>query len=111
MALISNGPPHFIGPFREDTGYEGPLYTDPSRKSYRLLGFKRGMMYMGGLKSMKETLRAVTTGHAVLKVEGDTLQQGGVVVIGPDNDVLFLYRNEETGDHAPMEDVLEAYTS
>ena len=33
LVVIGNGAPHFIAGFREITGYDGPLYTDPSLAS------------------------------------------------------------------------------
>lgn len=108
LALISNGPPFFIQPFREETGYQGELYTDPSLESYKLLNFKRGLSTLMGFKSIKESLRAATTGYGQISVQGDTQQQGGVLVIGPGDQLHYVYRNQEAGDHAPMADVLAA---
>ncbi len=109
IALISNGKPHFIVPFRKETGYEGPIYTDPSLETYKLLNFRHGLLTHMGAKSLTESIRAATQGHAKLLVQGDPNQQGGVIVISPQDQVDYYYRNKETGDHAPMDQVLKAY--
>ena len=107
--MIGNGPHFFIKPFRQDTGYTGDIYTDPSLETYKMLGFKKGFMSLLGVKSVKEGLRAAFTGFAKVRIQGDTNQQGGVVVIGPGNNVLYFYKNNEAGDHAPIGKILEAY--
>lgn len=109
MVLIGNGSPFFIKPFRESTGYNGPIYTDPSLETYQISGFKKGLRTLLGIKSFKVGLRAAFTGFAKVQIQGDTNQQGGVIIIGPGNTAHYFYSNTEAGDHAPMTEILEAY--
>ncbi|MBF0350209.1 MAG: hypothetical protein HQM11_04220 [SAR324 cluster bacterium] len=108
LVVIGNGPHFFIQGFREDVGYDGIIYTDPSLKSYQVLNFKRDLKSFLGLKSVKESLRALTTGHMQQKTQGDALQQGGVLVISPQGTIPYLHVNQEAGDHAPIEQILKA---
>ncbi len=109
MVLIGNGPHFFIKPFRESTKYKGPIYTDPSLESYQILGFKKGLMTLLGVKSFREGIRAAFSGFAKVQIQGDTNQQGGVIIMGPGNKAHYFYKNSETGDHAPMTEIVEAY--
>lgn len=109
FALISNGAPHYIQGFREDTGYTGEIYTDPSLESYRLLHFKKSYWSLVGVQSMKEMIRASTSGYHQLLIQGEPDQQGGVVVIDTNATVHYFYKNKEAGDHAPLEQIIEAY--
>ena len=107
IVLIGNGQPEYIIPFKEDTGYDGQVLTDPSLETYRLLDFKKGLTSLFGLKSITEGLRAATTGFAKVQIQGSTNQQGGAIVIGPGNIIYYLYRNKEMGDFFSMDDMLK----
>ena len=43
LYVIGNGSPSFMDGFRETTGYQGPLFTDPSLEVYQAAGLKRGV--------------------------------------------------------------------
>ena len=109
MVLIGNGQACYIKPFKKDTGYDGQVFTDPSLKTYTLLNFKKGLTSLFGLKSMTAGLRAATTGYAKVRIQGSTNQQGGVVIIGPEDIVYYLYRNKEMGDFFSIDDILKVY--
>ncbi len=108
LAVIGNGEPHHIKPFRKGAKYDGKLYTDPSLKTYEALNFKRGLGSLFGIKSLKEGVRSVGTGHLLKGIKGDSLQQGGAVVAGPGDTVHYLYSNKEAGDHPPIQEMLDA---
>jgi len=108
LVVIGNGAPHFIQAFREDTGYRGALYTDPTLNTYKLLNLKRSMGSLIGLKSLKEGIRAAASGYLQTSIQGDTLQQGGALVAGPGDTLHYFYRNKEAGDHPPLKEMLNA---
>lgn len=87
-----------------------PALKSISRRSaaYKALGFKHGMGGMLGLKSLVSLAGSVLSGHGSRAVQGDALQQGGVIVAGPGNEVYFLYRNREAGDYPATADILDA---
>jgi len=106
LVVIGNGMPNFIKAFREDTGYQGKLYTDPSLNTYKALNLKRSLGSLFGLKSVKEGLRAAASGYLQTEIQGDALQQGGAVIVGPGDVLHYVYRNSEAGDHAPVQEML-----
>jgi hypothetical protein len=108
LVVIGNGPEHFITPFREGTGYKGPLFTDPSLETYKILDFKKGLGSVLGLSPLKAGMRALSTGFIQKGIQGSPLQQGGVLVVGPGNIVHYVYRSQKAGDHPPIEEVLQA---
>ena len=81
LVVIGNGPEHFITPFREATGYKGPLFTDPSLETYKILDFKKGLTSVIGLDPLKAGIRALSTGFWQKGIQGPPLQQGGVLVV------------------------------
>ena len=108
MVVIGNGPEKFILPFREATRYKGPLFTDPTLKTHRILGFKKGLASVVGLDPLKAGIRALSTGYLQKEIQGPPLQQGGVLVVGPGNVVHYLYRSKKAGDHPSVKDILKA---
>ena len=108
LVVIGNGPEQFIIPFREATRYKGPLFTDSSLETYKILGFKKGITSLVGLDPIKAGIRALGTGYLQKGIQGPPLQQGGVLVVGPGNFVHYIYRSKKAGDHPPLEEVLKA---
>jgi len=53
-------------------------------------------------------LRALRGGSRQGSVQGDLWQLGGVFVIRPGGDLAYRYVSREAGDHAPVEEILEA---
>lgn len=104
--MIGNGAPNFISAFREDTGYQGSLYTDPSLETYKILNLKRGVGSLFGFKSLKEGIRAAGSGYLQTEIQGDALQQGGAIIAGPGDVLHYVYQNKEAGDHAPISEML-----
>ena len=83
-----------------------PVYTDPSRETYRLAGFQRSFGL--GLKSLSRGRRASGGGFRQGKTQGDPWQQGGTLVIDRGGGVLFSHAADGAGDHAPVDALLAA---
>lgn len=106
--MIGNGEPSHIPGFRKATGFSGKVYTDPDKKVYDALGFRRGMGSMVGLKSVKSLMGSVLSGHFSTGVQGDALQQGGVLIAGPGKTDGLVVRSREAGDYPGVEELLLA---
>jgi hypothetical protein len=106
--FIGNGAAHFARGFREDFSVSGPIWIDPERESYQALGFASGLGATLSLRLLRNARRARKAGFSQNSVEGAPMQQGGVLVVMPDGEVVYRYASEVAGDHPPVEEVLRA---
>jgi len=108
LVIIGNGSHTFIGSFVEATGYKGFIFTDPTLKIHKILGFKKGITSMVGLDPLKAGIRALGTGHRQKGIQGPPTQQGGVLIVGPGDVAHYLYRSQKAGDHPTVAEILQA---
>ncbi|XP_051178551.1 thioredoxin-like protein AAED1, chloroplastic [Lolium perenne] len=96
-------------PFPSDS-----LYADPERKAYDVLGLYHGIgrtlfspasaKIYSRLDSIKEATKNYTLQGTPSDLTG-VMQQGGMFVFRG-KELLYAWRDEGTGDHAPLDDVL-----
>ncbi len=108
LFFIGNGAAHFARAFREDFAVPGPIWVDPDRRSYDALGFASGLGSALSLRLLRNARRAKAAGFSQNSVEGAAMQQGGVLVVMPDGEVVYRYASATAGDHPPVEEVLAA---
>jgi peroxiredoxin len=108
LYVIGNGTPNFIAGFRENTGYDGPLYVDPSLEVYKRAGMKRSVASVLNPKVLLHGARALSRGKMQGRTQGDSWQQGGTLVIAPDGAIKYAYHSSEAGDHAPTAEIIAA---
>jgi hypothetical protein len=108
LHVIGNGPPMFMAGFRETTGYDGALYTDPSLAVYRALELRRGARTVLSARAAWNAVRALRGGFRQGRIQGDATQQGGVLVVGTDGAIRYRHADRVAGDHAPLAAVLAA---
>lgn len=105
---IGNGSPSFIAGFRETTKYDGPIYTDPSLAVYQAAQLKRGVLKTLNPLALGKTLGALTRGHRQGRTQGDTWQQGGVLIVAVDGAVKWHHASERPGDNAEPREIVAA---
>ena len=108
LVIIGNGLPSFIAGFREKSGFEGPLYTDPGRQVYKALELRKGLGSSLNLRSVRRAMSAYRRGFRQTRTRGDAMQQGGVFVISSNGQSTYEYRAEYAGDHPRREELLAA---
>jgi NAD(P)-dependent dehydrogenase (short-subunit alcohol dehydrogenase family) len=108
LVLVGNGGPSFAAAFREDFGLDCPLLVDPELRAYRAAGLRRGYVELLSPRLAGNALRAFRAGARQEAVQGDPWQLGGVFVIRPGGDLMFRHVSRAAGDHARIEDILEA---
>ncbi len=108
LVVIGNGTGEQAGWFREDTGLEVPLFTDPSLKTYEAVGARRGLLSSLNPGTIRSALRARRSGFRQSRTQGSAFQQGGVFVITPDGEMPYRYVSSFAGDHPGPEDVVRA---
>src|SRR6185503_17023327 len=89
LFVIGNGSPSFIAGFREETAWDGPVYTDPSLAVYKAAELKRGVVRTFNPFAIGKTVKAFAQGHRQGRTQGDPWQQGGVLVIAKGGDVVW----------------------
>ena len=109
LYIVGNGAPRFAEGFRDalELG-DIPLYTDESRRSYDLLGFRHNLSGVVSARVLRKGVGALLKGHRQAKVMGDPLQLGGTLVIRRGGEVVFRYVSEVAGDHADPVVIVEA---
>lgn len=111
LVIVGNGSAEFARAFRDDLALDAPLYTDPTRRTYALAGFKRGVLATFSARGVAHAARALRKGFRQTATRGDALQQGGVLVVDRGGRVLYAHRDNEAGDLAPNEEILAALRS
>ena len=109
--VVGCGRPEHIAGFREATGYDGPLFTDPSLRAFRAAGLAHGWTRTFHPRSLLKGIGAFARGFRQGARRGNPVQQGGTFVLGPGERVRFEWRDRFAGDHPEMRDVLAALGS
>jgi alkyl-hydroperoxide reductase/thiol specific antioxidant family protein len=108
LIVLGNGAPHFVAGFRETTHYDGPIYCDPQRAAYRAAELKRSRLLNFTPMAAARAVRTLARGFRQGRVQGDDAQQGGVVVIRSDGEILYYHQSSGAGDNAPTAAILAA---
>jgi hypothetical protein len=106
--LIGNGASNFIEGFRETTKYDGPIYTDPSLEVFKAAELKRGVLKTFNPLALGKTIGAFARGHRQGSTKGDPFQQGGVLIVAPDNTVKWHHASSRPGDNAEPGEIVAA---
>lgn len=108
--LVGNGTPEQLAEFVERHALRGApveAVTDPSLGLYAALELRRSAWATIGPRAIVEIARAMTAGIPHRPVEGDSTQQGGVLLVDGRGIVRFFHRNRSLGDHADTSDLVE----
>jgi len=82
------------------------VWTDPKRKTYAHLGFKRGWLSVLNVATIRSSLRAMQAGFRQGKTQGDPIQEGGVLVVKRGGELIYGYASAVAGDHPPIDEVM-----
>lgn len=108
LIAIGNGQAHWAEAFIEDEDIDFPVYVDPGRRAYADFGMKRSLMGVLGPKSVKHGVRAMKNGHYQTQTRGDAFQNGGVIVLDANGDIVYEHIEAEAGDLADLDEVIAA---
>lgn len=108
LVVVGNGQPWFIKGFREKLGYEGEVYTDPTRASFQALQLRRGVRASLNRRALRKAFDAYRDGFRQTGTRGDPWQQGGVFVVDTEGTMRFSYASEHAGDHPPIPEIVHA---
>ncbi|KAM5261302.1 peroxiredoxin-like 2C isoform 1-T1 [Hipposideros larvatus] len=121
LIVIGQSSYHHIEPFCKLTGYSHEIYVDPEREIYKKLGMKRGEEIASSVSdisgesphiksnilsgSIWSLWRAVT--GPLFDFQGDPVQQGGTLILGPGDNIHYIHRDRNRLDHKPINSVLQ----
>jgi peroxiredoxin len=107
LVVVGSGAPTFVRGFREETGFDGRVLSDPTGKAFEAAGMHRGVLStLNPLTAVKGIL-AMLRGTKYGGVQGDNYQQGGVLVIASGR-VVYEYRSRYAGDEPPIAETIDA---
>ncbi|HEY5924442.1 MAG TPA: peroxiredoxin-like family protein [Kofleriaceae bacterium] len=106
--IIGNGTPNFIAGFRDQTKYQGPIYTDPSLAVFKAAQLKRSVTSTLDPRSLGKAFGAFARGQRQGLTQGDAWQQGGVLVVAPDGAIKYHHASDRPGDNATGAQILAA---
>lgn len=108
LFVIGNGSPSFIEGFRDETKFDGPVYTDPSLATYKAAQLKRGVAKTFDPRGLFGAVKAFADGRRQGKTQGDPWQQGGVLVVAPSGEIKWHHASERSGDNASAAAIVSA---
>ena len=97
LVVIGCGQPEHIEAFRAVTGYDGPLFTDPSLRAFGTAGLARGWTKTFDPRSVVKGVAAFMGGFRQGARRGNPFQQGGTFIIGAGPRVRFEWRDRFAG--------------
>jgi hypothetical protein len=106
--VIGNGSPSFMAGFREETGWTGPLFTDPSLEVFKAAELHRGVGSTIDPRGWFNATKAMKYGQRQGRIQGDTWQQGGVLIVTPSGDVKWHCASKRAGDVADASEIIAA---
>lgn len=108
--VVGSGSPAHAQAFAEEHDLRDRVLTDPSRATYRALGFRRDPSTFLTPRVLSNAARAWGGGFRQGRTKGDPWQQGGVAVVRKDGALEYLHVSEAAGSHAPTDEILAAAT-
>jgi hypothetical protein len=84
------------------------IVTDPSLKAFQAADLERSLMSTVGPKAIRAAMRARKAGFRQVAVEGDKLQQGGIILIDKEGRLGFHFANPSLGVHADPDEIVKA---
>ena len=108
LYVVGHGTLEQLRAFRDEQSVPFPLFTDPTRRAYDVVGMRRGLRTVLTPGVLRRSLQARRSGFRQSRVAGDPLQQGGVLVVAADGRELYRFISREAGHHAPPAEVLAA---
>jgi peroxiredoxin len=109
LVVVGTGGPSFSRAFQEDMKISDVrVYSDPDRRAYDLAGFRRGLLTLFHPRAVLNYVRAFLAGYRYTGIQGDPLQQGGVLVVRPDGEIVFRFAGKASGDAPDFEEVVSS---
>lgn len=108
IAAVGTGGRAYAAAFKAEQDVWFPLLVDPRLASFRVAGARRGTIaQFAGLSTLRAGFRALRRRNLQGRTGRHPLMLGATHVIRPDGAVPFAWVNDDYGDSAPVQDVLD----
>ncbi len=108
LAAIGSGNQEQAQDFIDKLGFEYEVFLNSDLSAYKTFRLKRAILRTLGPSSLAKGVKAIKKGFRQGSSAGDLWQQGGIFVLGPGRQLLFQHRNSFAGDHADLNQVIQA---
>lgn len=108
LLFVGTGSPAQAADFGRTHAGPHPVFSDRARAAFQAAGLQRGLFATLHWRLLRNAWRAFRAGFRQAKVQGDALQQGGVVVFGTDGRVRHAAADQVGGDELDLDAVLAA---
>ena len=84
--------------------------SDPKRETYKNLDFRKGVKCALTRASLKKSIESLREGRTQTwsRISIDALRKGGAVLVDLGGAIRLLHRDEFTGDHVEIENLVNA---
>ena len=110
LAVIGQGTPEQAQHFRDSQKVDLPMYLDKGRQSYKAAGTK--IATVSELLGPRVVARGVAASRRDGVMQGKTVghpaQLGGVMIVRPGDEIVYVHLADDAGDNPSNEEVLEA---
>ena len=110
LAVIGQGTPAHAAHFRDSQQIDLPMYVDEARKTYKAAGTKVGTV--AELLGPKVVAKGAMASRRDKVVQGRTVghpaQLGGVMIVRPGNEIVYVHLADDASDNPPNDEVLQA---
>ncbi|KAF7362298.1 Thioredoxin-like protein AAED1 [Mycena venus] len=121
IVVIGCGDWKGLSQYKENTGFNGPIYADSNRKLYFALGMdiqslatapsgqqKPSYITEGSLSNAWKSIKnGPLRDPSLIGKQGNFGQLGGDFVFGPGNQCTFAHRMQHTQDHIEVKDLMK----
>ena len=91
-----------------ERGVTMPLPLDPDHLLRTVVGAERPLgLRMADPRGIAFYARSVARGNRPKRITRDTVRAPGVVILGPDLEVLWVHVGTRIGDYPPLEEVID----
>jgi prostamide/prostaglandin F2alpha synthase len=110
LVVIGQGTPAHAQHFRDSQKIDLPMYVDVGRQSYKEAGAKVGTV--GELLGPRVIARGAAASRRDGVVQGKTVghpaQLGGVMIVRPGNEIVYVHLADDASDNPANDEVLKA---
>ncbi|TNN13785.1 Prostamide/prostaglandin F synthase isoform 2 [Schistosoma japonicum] len=91
--------------------FDGDLYLDPERMTYKALGYKKVSPCSGAISLFSKAARALNSKAKAAKIpgnlSGDGWQTGGLLVVEKGGKILYYYEQKEVVRHPDYKKIID----